>query len=95
MKVLIEVLVMALDVYKWALIVMIIFSWLIAFNVINTRNQFVASIWQVLNAVTEPVLRPIRRYLPRMQIDLSPIVLFLAIYLVKELLMRYVWPMVP
>jgi YggT family protein len=95
MKVLVEVLVMALDVYKWALIVMIVFSWLIAFNVINTRNQFVASVWQVLNAITEPVLRPIRRYMPRMQIDLSPIVLFLAIYLIQELLMRYVWPMVP
>lgn len=95
MKVLIEVLVMALDVYKWALIVMIVFSWLISFNIINTRNQFVASIWQVLNAITEPVLRPIRNALPRMQIDLSPIVLFLGIYLVQELLMRYVWPMVP
>ena len=95
MKVLVEVLVMALDVYKWALIVMIVFSWLIAFNVINTRNQFVASVWQVLNAITEPVLRPIRRYMPRLQIDLSPIVLFLAIYLIQELLMRYVWPMVP
>ena len=95
MKVLIEVLVMALEIYKWAFIVMIVLSWLIAFNVINTRNQFVASVWQVLQSVTEPALRPIRRYMPRMQIDLSPIVLFLGIYLVQELLMRYVWPMVP
>lgn len=95
MKVLIEVLVMALDIYKWVVIIEIIFSWLIAFNVINTRNQFVATVWNLLQSLTEPVLRPIRRYLPRMQIDLSPIVLFLAIYLVQELLIRYVWPIVP
>ena len=94
MKVLIEVLVMVLEIYKWVMLATIIGSWLIAFNVINTRNPVVDAIWRTLLSLTEPILRPIRRLLPKMQIDLSPIIVFIAIYAVQEVLMRYVWPRV-
>jgi len=69
-----------LEIIKWIFIVMIVMSWLISFNVINTRNELVANIWRVLNQVTEPILRPIRRIIPPVGgLDLSPIVVFLAI----------------
>ena len=69
-----------------------VFSWLYAFNVINPRNQFVASIGQFLYSVTEPALRVIRRYIPSFGgIDISPIVLLLLLYLVRQILWRYVY----
>lgn len=74
-----------LQLYSWILIAMIIMSWLFAFNVINGSNQFVASVWRVVNALTEPVLRPIRNILPNMGgIDLSPIVVFIIIYFLQS-----------
>ncbi|HEY8595871.1 MAG TPA: YggT family protein [Devosiaceae bacterium] len=80
---------LVLDLYKWVLIAMIIMSWLFAFNVINSRNQFVASLWRVLDALTEPVLRPIRRMLPAMGgLDLSPIIVFFIIYFVQIFITR-------
>jgi YggT family protein len=94
MKVVLEIILIVLDIYSWVMIAMIIASWLIAFNVLNTRNQVVDTIWRTLNSLTDPVLRPIRRMLPRMQIDLSPIVVFLAIYAIRQVIIRYVWPYV-
>ena len=77
----------ALDIYKWFVIAMVIYSWLFAFNVINTRNQFVAMVGDFLMRVTEPVLRPIRRFMPDLGgVDLSPIVLFLIIFFLQQLL---------
>ncbi|MDP3895385.1 MAG: YggT family protein [Mesorhizobium sp.] len=77
----------ALDIYKWFVIAMVIFSWLFAFNVINTRNQFVAMVGDFLMRVTEPVLRPIRRFMPDLGgIDISPIILFLIIFFLQQLL---------
>jgi len=95
MRVLLEVVVMALELYKWVMLAMIIMSWLISFNIVNTRNQVVDGIWRVLLALTEPVLKPIRRLLPRMQIDLSPIILFFAIYILQQVIQRYIYPMMP
>jgi len=66
-------------------LIMIIMSWLINFNVINTRNDFVAAVWRVLNAITEPILRPIRRIIPPMGgFDLSPIVVFVIIFFLQN-----------
>ncbi|MFN3836052.1 MAG: YggT family protein [Glycocaulis sp.] len=63
----------------------VIMSWLVAFNVINPRNQFVNTIWRVTSALTEPLLSPIRRILPPLGgIDLSPIILLLLIFFVRE-----------
>jgi len=95
MRVLLEVVVMALELYKWVMLAMIIMSWLISFNIVNTRNQVVDGIWRVLLVLTEPVLKPIRRLLPRMQIDLSPIILFFAIYILQQVIQRYIYPMMP
>jgi YggT family protein len=67
-----------ITLYIYIIIASAIMSWLIAFNVINPYNQFVRSLWQALNAVTEPALRPIRRFMPDLGgIDISPVVLIL------------------
>jgi YggT family protein len=66
-------------------LVMIIMSWLIGFNVVNTRNQFVAGLWRILNQITEPILKPIRRIIPPVGgLDLSPIVVFVAIFFLQQ-----------
>ena len=67
-----------------AVFISVILSWLINFNVINGHNQFVATIWRLTNAVTEPLLRPIRNVLPPLGgLDLSPIVLLLLIQFIR------------
>ena len=74
-----------LNIVWWIFLIMIIMSWLISFNVINTRNQFVAGVWRVLNQITEPILRPIRRVIPPMGgLDLSPIIVFVIIFFLQS-----------
>jgi YggT family protein len=81
-----------IDLYIWVLIIWVILSWLIAFNVVNTRNRAVYLIGDFLNRVTEPALRPIRRVIPNLGgVDLSPLVLILLLYFVRNLLFEY-WP---
>jgi YggT family protein len=77
------------------LVVNIILSWLIAFNVVNPRNQFVAMVWRFSSALLDPFLNPLRRVIPNLGgLDLSPIVFFLVIQFVKEwLLMDRIYPM--
>lgn len=78
---------LVLELYGWVLIAMIVFSWLQAFGVVNPRNQAVATIGDVLYRLTEPVLRPIRRFLPNLGgLDLSPVVVFLAIFVIRQYL---------
>ncbi len=82
MRSLLITLVKALEIYSWLVILSAVLSWLVAFNVVNMRNDFVRSIANGLYAVTEPVLARIRRFLPHMGgVDLSPIVLILLIQL--------------
>lgn len=93
MRVILDVILIILDIYWWVVLATIILSWLIAFNVINTRNQFVDSVWKALLSLTEPVLRPIRRMLPKLQgIDISPIVLFIIIFAIQQIIIRYIYP---
>ena len=74
----------ALDLYKWAIILVALMSWLISFNVVNIHNQMVRSIWNGLNAITEPALRLIRRFMPNMGgLDLSPIILIFIVWFVQ------------
>lgn len=81
-----------LALYGWVIIAAAVLSWLVAFNVVNTRNQFVYTIGDVLYRLTEPALRPIRRVLPNLGgIDLSPVVLLLLIFFLRSLLWEY-WP---
>lgn len=82
---LLQTISLILTLVWWVFLIMIIMSWLISFNVINTRNDFVAAVWRVINAVTEPILRPIRRIIPPMGgLDLSPIVVFVAIFFLQN-----------
>ena len=91
----IQTLVLALDIYWWIIIASAIFSWLFAFNVINSRNQFVNTVGDFLYKATEPALRPIRRFLPDLGgIDISPIILLLAIFFVRQFLITTVAPAV-
>ena len=84
---------LALDIYTWILIASVIFSWLFAFNVINGRNQFVGMVGDFLHRATEPVLRPIRRILPDLGgIDISPIVLLLIIFFIRQLMWTTIVP---
>lgn len=77
---LLRVIYYALDLYWYVVVATIIFSWLLAFGVINTYNHAVRTIGDVLARLTEPVLKPIRRYMPDFgAVDLSPIVLWLII----------------
>ena len=76
----------ALQMYVYVVIAAAILSWLVTFNVVNTRNQVVYQIGNALYRLTEPALRPIRRILPNLGgIDLSPVVLLLLIYFLQML----------
>ncbi len=76
-----------LDLVIWIVVIQAVLSWLIAFDVINFRNRFVYSLHQALSRLTEPLLRPIRRILPDTgTIDISPLVLILAVWFVRSLL---------
>ncbi len=75
---------LAIRIYWWVIIASAIFSWLYAFNVVNPRNQFIATIGNALYRLTEPALRPIRRFIPDLGgIDISPIVLLLALTFIE------------
>lgn len=85
----------ALAIYQWLVVGCAVFSWLYAFNVVNTSNRFVAQIGEFLYKITEPALRPIRRILPDLGgIDISPIILLLIIYFIRLFLSNTVYPMV-
>ena len=95
MRSILTIILLVLDLYVWLLIAAAILSWLVAFNVVNSRNQFVAMIGDFLFRVTEPVLRPIRNMLPSLGgIDVSPVVLILIIILIKDVIVRYIYPAV-
>jgi len=83
MRAILDVVFAILDIYWFIIIVAAVLSWLVAFNVLNVRNDFVRTVWDTLNRLTEPVLRPIRERLPNFGgIDISPlIVLFIALYI--------------
>lgn len=95
MRAVVDLILIALNFYWWVIIVSAILSWLIAFNVLNYRNQVVAQIDTVLRALTEPVLAPIRRRMPATgPVDLSPLVLLFGIIFIQLLLTYYVRPYV-
>ena len=69
----------------FVIFVRVIMSWLISFQIINLHNQFVATIWQISDKITEPLVNPIRRFMPNLGgIDLSLLVLLLFLYLVNN-----------
>lgn len=95
MRALLDVILLVLQIYVWVIIASAIFSWLFAFNVVNPRNQVVATIGNALYQLTEPVLRPIRRYVPIFGgLDISPIILILLIFLLQRIIIYYIYPAV-
>ena len=93
MRAVLDVILLVLQLYTYIIIVVAIMSWLIAFNVINVYNSVVRSIWDALNALTEPALRPIRNMLPSFSgLDLSPLVLLLLIFLLQDVIAKYIYP---
>ena len=93
MRALFYVIDLILQLYVWLLIAAAVLSWLVAFNVVNARNQFVAMIGDFLYRITEPVLRPIRNSLPSLGgIDLSPIVVIFMIIFLRYVIALYIIP---
>jgi YggT family protein len=81
-----------LNIYTWLIIASAIVSWLVAFGVLNVRNQFIRWAVDFLYRITEPVLRPVRRLLPNLGgIDISPVIVLLGIFFLRNLLFEY-WP---
>ena len=93
MRAVLDVILLVLQIYVWLLIASAVLSWLVAFNVVNTRNQFVAQVGEFLYRITEPVLRPIRSIMPNLGgIDISPVILILIIFFIQNVIVRYVYP---
>ncbi len=89
MQSLFQILMLILDVVWFLIIIQVIMSWLIQFQVLNMRQQLVAQIWDGLTRVLEPIYRPIRRILPPMSgIDLAPLVALIGVYAIRIILMN-------
>ncbi len=84
---LIQVILIALELYVYLVVISAILSWLVAFKVVNTSNRMVYMVGDFLYRITEPALRPIRRILPNLGgIDVSPLVLILVIIFAQKIL---------
>jgi YggT family protein len=96
MRALFYVIDLALYWYMMLVVASAVLSWLIAFNVVNTRNQFVASVGEFLYRITEPFLRPIRNAMPNLGgIDISPVILIFIIIFLRYVIALYIIPNVP
>jgi YggT family protein len=84
---LLQLIATVINIYVWCLVINVAMTWLISFNILNTRNQFVARVNDFFNRITEPALAPIRRVVPLIGgIDVSPIILILLLVFIKHLL---------
>jgi len=93
MRSVLDIVLLVLQIYIWLLIAAAVLSWLVAFNVVNTRNQVVHMIGDMLYRLTEPLLRPIRNMLPNLGgIDISPVILILIILFLQNVIVRYIYP---
>jgi YggT family protein len=93
MRAILDVLLVVLQLYTYVIIAAVILSWLVAFNVVNRYNDVVRSIWNFVAALTEPLMRPIRRTVPNLGgIDISPLVLLLLIFLLERIIEEYIYP---
>ncbi|MBU6462881.1 MAG: YggT family protein [Bradyrhizobium sp.] len=95
MRAVLDIVLLILQLYIWLLIASAILSWLVAFNVVNTRNQFVAAVSEFLFRITEPLLAPIRSVMPNLGgLDISPIILILIILFLQKVIVYYIYPVV-
>ena len=84
----VALLLLLLNLYWWVVVIAVVVSWLVAFGVLNTYNHIARSIIRALDALTEPVFRPIRRILPSLGgLDLSPLIVLIAIWFLEYVLL--------
>ncbi len=84
-----------INIYEWIVIIHVIFSWLVSFNILNTQSRFVFIILDFSYRATSPILDRIRNYIPNLgQIDITPIVLLLALWFVKLCMQLYIRPLI-
>ena len=92
MNLVIDILRILLDVLWWIIIIQAVLSWLIAFNVINTHNDFVGQLWHVLDRITEPLYRPFRRIMPDFGgLDLTPMVVLILLIILQGPVISYLY----
>jgi len=92
MSSLLGLIVQIINLLQFLLIIYIVLSWLINFNILNTNNRFVFSLMDALYRICEPILNYVRKFLPTFgSIDLSPIVVYLGLWFIKSLIIEY-WP---
>ena len=84
-----------LNIYKYIVVINVIISWLVAFNVLNNQNRFVYSVLELSYRLTEPMLNKIRRFLPNLgSLDISPIILLLLIWFIEMCMKLYIAPII-
>jgi len=86
---LLRLLVTVIELYMWCVIIGVVLSWLVAFNVVNMSNRFVYMVGEFIHRITEPAQAPIRRILPNLgNIDVSPLVLILILYFLQDVVIQ-------
>ena len=92
MNSLLGLIIQIINLYQFLLLIYIIATWLVNFNIINVSNKFVYSIMEVLYRLCEPSLNIVRRYIPNFgNIDISPVIVYLGLWFLKNLIIEY-WP---
>ncbi len=92
MNSLLGLIIQIINLYKLVLLIYIIATWLISFNIINTSNRFIYSAMEILYRLSEPSLRLVRKYVPTFgNIDISPIIVYLLLWFIQSLLIEC-WP---
>ena len=82
-----------INIYIWLIIINVILSWLVSFNILNTQNRFVFAILNATHQLTDPVLNKIRKFIPNLgSIDISPVVLILLLIFIRNLLFELLTP---
>ena len=82
-----------INIYIWLIIINVILSWLVAFNVLNTQNRFVFAVLNATHQLTDPVLNKIRRFIPNLgSLDISPVVLILLLIFIRNLFFELLAP---
>ena len=92
MNSLLGLIIQIINLYQFLLLIYIITTWLVNFNIINTSNKFIYSLMVTIHRLCEPSLNLVRRYIPSFgSIDISPVIVYLGLWFIKSLLIEY-WP---
>ena len=92
MNSLLGLIIQIINLYKLVLLIYIVATWLINFNIINTSNRFVYNVIEILYKLCDPSLRLVKKYVPNFgNIDISPIIVYLLLWFLQNLLIEY-WP---